>query len=432
MSTINPSAMLAESLSEFSKAAYQAFSEVESQSRMEVARAAADTREAKTERDKAFKELHSCQLEAQSWKQEAGASKSALAQAELTIAHQADSLAVQLETISQLRREVTQWKDQSRNWQEHFLRVEQERCAQSSRIDELVVERLQYPSSRVNSTALFTPKASKYTSGVNSAPSSTTKRQSIPSPTQPPEYKSAAPPSPLDSDPFVGPQTAQIISATQKRSKGTTKPPKQIPQQEQEVSILHANGELEDSSSASVKRPRKSNTSVQSAQKADSQASSVRSTVIRRVQAIVQVKREDDSEEDESPEISTVRTSVALKKKEESIDQQRYLRTPRPGVIHYDADDGVSDGSASGSGSDDGHGQGNRHRTQEKGRFRQRSRINYREDDDEDEEEDELMMGAEENHDEVYGTQKVEIHDSKSSKKQSIGPSTKKRKLAAR
>ena len=29
-------------------------------------------------------------------------------------------------------------KDQSRNWQKHFLRVEQERCAQSSRIDELL------------------------------------------------------------------------------------------------------------------------------------------------------------------------------------------------------------------------------------------------------------------------------------------------------
>ncbi|KAF8229693.1 hypothetical protein L208DRAFT_156030 [Tricholoma matsutake] len=52
-------------------------------------------------------------------------------------------IAHQTETIAQLRREAAQWKDQSRNWQEHFLRVEQERCALSSRVDSLVAERLQ-------------------------------------------------------------------------------------------------------------------------------------------------------------------------------------------------------------------------------------------------------------------------------------------------
>ncbi|TFL01781.1 hypothetical protein BDV98DRAFT_69160 [Pterulicium gracile] len=47
---------------------------------------------------------------------------------------------VQEEIITQLKRENVQWKDQSRNWQEHFLRVEQERCTMMSRIDELVEE----------------------------------------------------------------------------------------------------------------------------------------------------------------------------------------------------------------------------------------------------------------------------------------------------
>jgi hypothetical protein len=42
--------------------------------------------------------------------------------------------------IAQLRRECTQWKDQSRNWQEHFLRVEQERCRLTLRLEELVAE----------------------------------------------------------------------------------------------------------------------------------------------------------------------------------------------------------------------------------------------------------------------------------------------------
>jgi len=37
-----------------------------------------------------------------------------------------------------LQRETNHWKDQAKNWQEHFLRVEQERCSLSSRMDELV------------------------------------------------------------------------------------------------------------------------------------------------------------------------------------------------------------------------------------------------------------------------------------------------------
>jgi len=58
-------------------AKYQ-FSEVESQSRMEVARAMAEIREAKIERDKAYKELHATQMESQSWKQEVVTTKAAV------------------------------------------------------------------------------------------------------------------------------------------------------------------------------------------------------------------------------------------------------------------------------------------------------------------------------------------------------------------
>lgn len=60
----------------------------------------------------------------------------------LQVSHQVDTIASQVDTIAQLRRELAQWKHQSRNWQDHFLRVEQERCAQSSKIDELVEEKL--------------------------------------------------------------------------------------------------------------------------------------------------------------------------------------------------------------------------------------------------------------------------------------------------
>lgn len=96
MASTHPSSMLAESLAVFSKAAHQAvsilhmplsdgyesecmqFAEVEGQSRSEVARAVAETREMRVERDKAFKDLHTAHLETQSWKQEASTSKAAV------------------------------------------------------------------------------------------------------------------------------------------------------------------------------------------------------------------------------------------------------------------------------------------------------------------------------------------------------------------
>lgn len=46
-----------------------------------------------------------------------------------------------IENYALLQRETNQWKDQAKNWQEHFLRVEQERCSLSSRVDELVSKR---------------------------------------------------------------------------------------------------------------------------------------------------------------------------------------------------------------------------------------------------------------------------------------------------
>ncbi|KAF8964363.1 hypothetical protein BDZ97DRAFT_902787 [Flammula alnicola] len=439
MAATNPSAMLAESLSEFSKAAYKAFSEVESQSRQEVAHAMADTRDAKMERDKAFRELHACQLESQSWKQEVAASKAALSQAELTISHQAETVAVQVETIAQLRRELAQWKDQSRNWQEHFLRVEQERCAQSSRIDELVVEQLQYARPAMNPNNLFTPKGSKYTNGVNSAPSSTMtkKAAAVPSPTQPLAYKSASPPSPSESSldaPLT--QISPHVRSAHKQAKSSTRP-----QRERDVPPTQANEELQEVASTSVKRPRKSNTGAQNVQRSDAQLSSTTrsTTVIRRVQAVIHVKREDDSEDD-SPDSQTNKASTSYAKKEESLgaafaptgDKRRLStsrRTPRSKVIHDDPDDDMSDEHASGSESDE-FGHANGYNPPDKARLRNRSHINYREDEDEDdEEEDELMLGAEENHDEVYGTR---IDDQRSKKQMPAAPPKKKRKVTAR
>ncbi|KAF9049478.1 hypothetical protein BDZ89DRAFT_1242146 [Hymenopellis radicata] len=75
---------------------------------------------AQTARDEALRTLHQRELEIQEWK--------------LKNAQQA-------ETIALLRRELSQSRDQTTNWQDHFLRVEQQRCTLTSRLEELVAER---------------------------------------------------------------------------------------------------------------------------------------------------------------------------------------------------------------------------------------------------------------------------------------------------
>lgn len=62
------------------------------------------------------------------------AARSQIALHEQTIDHQQDA-------ITQFKREVKQWKDQSESWQTHFLRVENERCAMSSRLEEVIAGR---------------------------------------------------------------------------------------------------------------------------------------------------------------------------------------------------------------------------------------------------------------------------------------------------
>ncbi|KAG6841997.1 hypothetical protein C0991_004488 [Blastosporella zonata] len=138
--TAHPSSVLADSLAALSKSAHQAFAEVENQARQDVAKANSDAREARIERDKTLEALHATQLDGQVLQKEVASVQATLKQTELSVSHLK-------ETIAQLRREATQWKDQSRNWQEHFLRVEQERCSLSTRIEELVAERLQWTRS---------------------------------------------------------------------------------------------------------------------------------------------------------------------------------------------------------------------------------------------------------------------------------------------
>ncbi|KAF9533246.1 hypothetical protein CPB83DRAFT_890353 [Crepidotus variabilis] len=471
MSSMNPSAMLAESLAEFSKSAYQAFTEIENKARQEVTRAAQETHDAKAERDTAMKDLHAAQLESQSWKQEAAASKATLTQAELTITHQAESLAAQVEQIAQLRREVTQWKDQSRNWQEHFLRVEQERCAQSSRIDELVVEKLQYVRPPTSTANYITPKHPKYTSQISSAPT-TIGKHAISSPTQPPAYRSAGSPSAEPDTSNADSRQTPLQNYTSERGSGSRAHKTPAKPQNAHRRERDAHPDVQEIAPPAGTKPRKggitltsSNAQAVSAQLqnvATPSGSNIRSsTVIRRVQAVVHVKREEDTEDEgaggaiggtsKSGSAKPNGTVVKRKKKEESLEGggKKMLNNRKKGIARgrsrskrvitedegepeeeeegeNDSRRGTERSASQDDDADEEEGSEERGDADKNYNLRKPYRPNYLEEDDEEDDDDELMMGAEDNHDEVYGSHPVD-----SSRRQNGSP-RKKRKFSAR
>ncbi|RDB17993.1 hypothetical protein Hypma_000831 [Hypsizygus marmoreus] len=389
MATANASKLLTESLASLSKSAYQAFAEVENQARSEVARATAEAREARIERDQAVEALHASQLEGQGWKQEVSSCKASLQQAEISIAHQK-------ETLAQLRREANQWKDQSRNWQEHFLRVEQERCSLSTRIEELVAERLQW--SRIPATVPIT--STHHIVDVTEPASSSSAKRGSSSLNQPLAYKSAHPPSPPQVD---SPSTS--ISA-HKSNRSAPKPAK--------ISKPKAS-----SSSSGALPPYEATTLTQTPRthKVSPRSPShpePRQTVIRRVQAVINVKQEESDEESGESEAKD-----ELHEDEVAAQPSRSARRKRR-IVPHDDDEYLSGDEMT------------RAIAEARGRD-----FSDRSDDDEDEhasddEDDELMMGAEENHHELYGTRRIASSKKSShSAGESLSASpNKKRKLA--
>ncbi|GLB38407.1 hypothetical protein LshimejAT787_0502720 [Lyophyllum shimeji] len=328
----NPSGLLAESLAALSKSAYQAFAEVENQARHDVAQAMSDSRDARLERDRALEALHAAQLEGQELQKEVASVKAALKQAEISIAHQK-------ETIAQLRREATQWKDQSRNWQEHFLRVEQERCSLTTRIDELVTERLQW------SNPLATPVTPNQPAVdiVESTSSPSLKPASSTSLGRPLTYKSGHPPSPPEVDP---PSTS--ISA-HKQSRAVNKPVKASRHKDTSPTRpLPAYEAANSNQQTDPRLPRGHKASPRSPTRHKSQ-----SMVIRRVQAVVHVKQEESDGESGSLEpddgsryenTTSANPRRPLRRKREVVpDEEEYIsgdeNEPAPMSSDYEDDE---------------------------------------------------------------------------------------------
>ncbi|TFK27730.1 hypothetical protein FA15DRAFT_754115 [Coprinopsis marcescibilis] len=352
MSRISTHTALDDAIAFVTKVAHQTVADAELRSRAEVAKAVEETKEARVQRDKALKDYCVLQKEVQLWKEEANASKAALGQAELTIAHQTDTLTQHLETIAQLQRELDQWKDQSKNWQTHFTRVEQERCTLSSRLEELVSERLQWSRTVAATPSLlnqFTPQSRYPGSNGSGHSSSSNKRRSIPSPTQPVTTK-------------LNPDDDTFITST--KDGGSAKSRRTLPQKQ-----LASTSKLKPARERpnDIPSPTKERESVKrnaSLHPTSGQKNGIRqSTVIRRVHAVVTVKREEESDaeqnidEEESPEVRPAqsrRTSRRIIADDESESEEppngqlaRSLRPTKP--VHYcEEDDEVENGEDEG------------------------------------------------------------------------------------
>ena len=228
------------------------------------------------------------------------------------------------EAIVQLRREVNQLKDQSRNWQKHFLRVEQERCAQSSRIDELLTLQV---SSYTGSCTHASPLPDKAWQMNHSMPLK--RRRDIPRVNSSEERP----------QPPIG-ERQWIPSSSKQKNKGN----------DPNIAI----------SSGSHRR--------------DPQNATPHTTLIRRVQAVVRIKREE-SDDDFAKDVSAAGKDEASDEDEVSSAIQR--RPSRKSLEKFIVDDEENPVRESMS---------LRHRN---------GTINYREEDEDEDDVDELMIGAE-------------------------------------
>ncbi|KAJ6559058.1 hypothetical protein DFH09DRAFT_517486 [Mycena vulgaris] len=256
---------LAEVLSLVQKTVLNAASELEDEAQSQVARIRSEAHEARSERDEALKALHT---------------------AEIAASRHENELAQMRATIENLQREVTHWKEQSKNWQDHYTRVEQDRCGLSTEL--LTLSR----------SALTESPPKPY-----SAPSSITKRASTSS-NRPPAYKSAIPPSPTESDslfPSIStqrpPRTPASKSARQAPSGGTELPP------------YHSDDASTSTSAGNQSTQQSRSTGKARAKQAQTSSQAPRQIFVRRVHAVVHVKEEDDEDdlEDEEEDIRLVK-----------------------------------------------------------------------------------------------------------------------------
>ncbi|KAJ7505172.1 hypothetical protein B0H11DRAFT_1977190 [Mycena galericulata] len=285
---------LAEVLGLVQKTVLNAASELEDEAHSQVARISSEAHEARRERDEALKALHT---------------------AEVAATQHGNELAQMRATIETLQREVLHWKEQAKNWQDHYTRVEQDRCGLSTELLTL-------------SRSALTESPPKHYS--DSAPSST-KRASTSS-NRPPAYKSAIPPSPTDSN-----SPLQSISTNRNPRTPASKSAKPPTSGRTELPPYHsadASTSASGGNQSNSHLPRSTTKASATAKQVQTPAQPPRQILLRRVQAIVHVKEEEDDDD-------------FAEEEEEASGSVRLVQRRRSHLmVRDDEDEGVSGSDA--------------------------------------------------------------------------------------
>ncbi|KAJ6508623.1 hypothetical protein C8R45DRAFT_448244 [Mycena sanguinolenta] len=275
---------LADVLGLVQKTVLNAASELEDEAQAQVARISAEAHEARRERDEAIHERDE-------------ALNALLAAA---TKHE-NELSQTRATIEGLQREVVHWKEQAKNWQDHYTRVEVDRCGLSTEL--LTLSRSVLTESP--------PKQPK------SAPSSVVKRDSTSS-NRPPAYRSAVLPSP-DSP-------SQNINTHRNPRTPASKPTKQPAS----APAYHSEDTSISASSSGKHNNSQLRTAKSSAAQVQTPSQPPRQIFVRRVQAVIHVKEEEDSDDPE------------LEEEEAVPDNVRLVKRRRSGLMVQDDDDEYS------------------------------------------------------------------------------------------
>ncbi|KAL9711001.1 hypothetical protein Ac2012v2_005541 [Leucoagaricus gongylophorus] len=273
----DPSSLFSESISTFTKSATKAFDVFQNQAHGDIARAETDAQQARNQRDEALKALQESTNESQRLKDH-------VLELKAQISHHIENYAL-------LQRETNQWKDQAKNWQEHFLRVEQERCSLVSQMDELGTERLIVPLINSKSTTLLTTHsdASQPPTYHSTVPGSSTQDSNLArSPTPSQNSRSTGKPVkrkvPIQSE---LPSYSEVAQKTTKASTSATNPTNRSP-----VRVTAK------STATSRKKKIVSPPDMSAASPNTNTSKEPRQIFIRRVRAVVKVKQEEESNED--------------------------------------------------------------------------------------------------------------------------------------
>ncbi|KAK7469401.1 hypothetical protein VKT23_003875 [Stygiomarasmius scandens] len=286
MENAHLSSQIADSFAQFSKEIHRTLEEAERKAQQDIARSVADALEARNERDNSNRLLHEAQMEIQQWKQEVVSLNAQLKQAETTTAHH-------LETIALLKRECNQWRDQSKNWQDHFLRVEQERCGLASKVEELN-DKLHIQNQFTMGQAPLTPVSRYADHDVDDPPSTLPLSPSEPDTPSATRVKDGPPRTSTKKTPNPRTLTARSQPSSSKRSHAESFEDDAVPHAPVRKSL----------STTTPRRPRDEDEEDETRASA-SHSAVPQSRLIRRVTAVVPVKQEE-FEEEESIENSLV------------------------------------------------------------------------------------------------------------------------------